>query len=283
MGRTIRTILKGAPIKGTPITVQEDDSLALALRVMVWSDVRHLPVLKGEVLTGVVSERDIVRQYSNVGQFAAAQEKVSRVMSRPPITVGPDDSLDAAITLVADHGLGCLPVVEQGHLIGLVTRRDLLAQEVHHDVGDAPAEWGHLRVDDFMSGVPVTASVDDTISVVVDRMSRHGIRHIPVIDGEQRVIGMVSDRDVRTAVGGPLHAVSAREAIARMDSTYVTEIMTREPSTLPTGCPLSQAAAFFADHKVGALPIVDSRARLVGLISYADVLRAIAGPKANTN
>ncbi len=278
MEPTIKAILKSAPI-----TVQENDSLAHALQVMVWGDVRHLPVMSGEVLLGVVSERDILRRYSDVGQFVGAQEKVSSVMGSPPVTVGPDDSLDTAIKLVAGHGVGCLPVVERGQLTGIVTRRDLLAQKARDDVQELQPEWARLRVDDVMSREPLTASADDTIPVVMTRMGRHGIRHVPVVDGDRRVIGMLSDRDVRTAIGNPLRALSAREAVVRIESTRVAHAMTREPSTLLVGSPLSQAAAFFADHKVGALPIVDERDRLVGLLSYIDVLRAILGPKASTN
>lgn len=278
MKPTIKSILKSAPI-----TVQENENLALALRVMVWGDVRHLPVMSGEVLLGVVSERDILRRYSDVGHFVGSQEKVSSVMSSPPVTVSPDDSLDAAIKLVAGHGIGCLPVVERGQLTGIVTRRDLLAREACDEVEEPQPEWARLRVDDVMSREPLTASADDTIPVVVNRMGRHGIRHVPVVDGERRVIGVLSDRDVRTAIGNPLCALSANEAIVRIESTRVAHAMTRAPSTLPLGSPLSQAAAFFADHKVGALPIVDERDRLIGLVSYTDVLRAILGPKASTN
>ena len=55
--------------------------------------------------------------------------------------------------------------------------------------------------------------------------------------------------------------------------------MTRSPITLPAGTRLSRSARVFADHKNGVLPIVDDRDRLVGMISYTDVLRAVLGPK----
>ena len=63
----------------------------------------------------------------------------------------------------------------------------------------------------------------------------------------------------------------------------VIQAMTCQPATLPAGTRLSHAAAFFADRKVGALPIIDEHERLVGLVSYLDGLRAVVGPKSNAS
>lgn len=94
-------------------------------------------------------------------------------------------------------------------------------------------------------------------------MDRYGIRHLPIVDCDRHVIGMLSERDVRTAIGNPLRAVDAHDAAVRIESTRVLQAMTRQPSTLPVGTRLSQAAAFFANHKVSALPSVDDQERLV--------------------
>lgn len=288
MNLTVEKIMKEAPI-----TVREDGTLAQALDIMVWGDVRHLPVMRGDALLGVLSERDITRRYSDIGHFAAGGETAGAVMSSPPVTVGPNDGVDAAIKLVVEHAISCLPVVDRGRLVGIVTRRDLLTRQAEREVDDqTTAEatptretpgWARQLVDDVMSRDPLTASTGDPLSAVIERMGRHGIRHLPVIDDDRRVIGMVSDRDVRTAIRNPLGAISARDAAVRIESTRVRQAMTRQPTTLPAGTRLSQAAVFFANHKVGALPIIDEHERLVGLVSYLDVLRAVVGPKSNAS
>ena len=284
MSVTIRDLTNG-----TPITVRADDTLGLALQVMMWGDIRHLPVMEGDALVGVLSERDVLRRYADLGRQAGAREKVSAIMSSPPVTIGPDDDVPAAIKLVTERGIGCLAVVERRRLVAILTRRDLLVHELdlgaeirteergHHN---GPAvDWHHLLVDDVMSREPLTAFVDDTIRAVIDRMGRQGVRHLPVIDGEGRVIGMLSDRDVRTAVGNPLRAISPRDAVVRIEATRVGHVMTRAPLTLSAGTRLSRAATLFADHKVGAVPIVTETNRLVGLVSYMDVLHAIVVSK----
>lgn len=282
MNATVKHLIKGAPI-----TVSADDDLALALQVMLWGDVRHLPVMGGDGLVGVLSERDVLRRYAELGPHAGARAKATAAMSSPPVTVPPDEAITDAVKLVTERRIGCLPIVERGQLIGIVTRLDLLVElenrreppvEQHGKAEGRAPGWTQLLVDDVMSRAPLTASGDDTIPVIIDRMGRQGIRHLPVVDGEGRVIGMLSDRDVRTAVGNPLRAISPREAVVRIESTRVAHVMTRAPLTLPAGTRLSRAATLFANHKVGAVPIVGERNRLVGLISYMDVLRAVLAP-----
>jgi CBS domain-containing protein len=278
----------GKLIKGPAITAREDDELALAREMMAWGDVRHLPVMGGDAIVGVLSERDLLRRYSAAGR-AAAKETVGSAMSSPPVTITPHDDVDAAIRLITERGIGCLPVVEGNRVVGIVTRRDLLTQQIDDraaEQGDGfdrevepRAGWTGLLVDAAMSREPLTAAADDSLRIAIDRMGRHGIRHLPVVDGERRVIGLLSDRDVRTVIGNPLRAAASAPVEHLIEDTRVAAAMTREPITLRAGTRLTRAAGVFADHKLGVIPIVDDQERLVGVLSYTDVLRAVLGPK----
>lgn len=112
-------------VKGPAITIREDDELGLALQVMAGGDVRHLPVVSGDRVLGVLSERDLLQAYAEKGRAVAAREKVGAVMHSPAVTIGPDVELAAGIRLVTDRKVGCLPVVDRGGLLGIVTRGDL--------------------------------------------------------------------------------------------------------------------------------------------------------------
>ncbi|HEY8927311.1 MAG TPA: CBS domain-containing protein, partial [Polyangia bacterium] len=215
------------------------------------------------------------------------------VMTSPAITIGPDDPIDAAVELILRRRIGCVPVVERNGLVGIVTRSDLLDRETAASTAEplaagsaeavSAAPWTRLVVDAVMSRDPVTALADDALSMIVERMARMGIRHVPVIDGERRVIGILSDRDVRTAIGNPLRALRTRDAIVRIESTRVGHAMSRSPVTVAAGTRLSRVAALFVDRKVGILPVVDDAERLAGIVSYTDVLRAVLGPKSQAN
>lgn len=272
-------------LKGTPTTVRPQDDLALALQMMVWGEIRHLPVMEGDSLVGVLSERDVLRHYADAGRQVGAREKVAAVMSSPAATVSPNDDVAAAVKLVVERGIGCVPVAEQGRLVGLLTRRDLLEHE--GDAGltapesrpsDEPTpEWANRPVDEVMNHEPLTASADETMRDAIVRMGTHGIRHLPVVDESRRVIGMLSDRDVRTVVGNPMLVAYSRGGFARIESMRVAQAMTRAPLTLPTGTTLWRVAAFFAHHKVGAAPVVDANDAIVGIVSLGDLLRVILG------
>lgn len=280
MTTTIRQL-----VKAPAIAIREDDEVGLAQQMMAWGDVRHLPVVSGNRVLGVLSEGDLLVCYAAKGRASAAREKVGAIMHSPPITISPDTELAEAIRLVTERGVGCLPVVEHGSLMGIVTRSDLLASEVVDDsaAGDTPvstrALWGDLLVDDAMSAEPAAVTTDETLRSALERMNQRGVRHLPVVDGDLRVIGILSDRDIRTIIGNPMRTLSFHDGMVRLDSVRVGQVMTRAPITLHSGTPLSRAARVFADHKIGVIPIVGDRDRLRGVLSYTDVLRAVLGPK----
>jgi acetoin utilization protein AcuB len=116
------------------ITVSEGDTLATVEDIMTLGHVRHMPVVKGGRLVGVVSERDLLRaSLSNLSDFANDQRRaflhvveIARVMSTPPVTIHPDAQVEDAARVMADRKIGCLPVVQGEELVGIVTETDVL-------------------------------------------------------------------------------------------------------------------------------------------------------------
>ena len=115
-------------------TLRRSDSLQLAKDLMTQGHIRHFPVLEGDKLVGVVSERDLLRaSFSSLVRYGEKQEKaffdtvsIKGVVNEPAITISPDASIQEAGRLILDQRIGCLPVVEGGKLQGLVTGRDIL-------------------------------------------------------------------------------------------------------------------------------------------------------------
>jgi CBS domain-containing protein len=115
-------------------TLQETDSLLDARMVFVRSSFRHLPVLSGRKLVGIVTEHDI-RQHSPSLLTGVDQEEYNRVlettpitraMTKEPMTVVPEQPVFEAAQLLYSRRFGCLPVVENGELVGIVTTSDML-------------------------------------------------------------------------------------------------------------------------------------------------------------
>lgn len=119
------------------------------------------------------------------------------------------------------------------------------------------------------------ATVDDVAPLgdAAAEMAAGGFRHVPVVDAEGRLVGMVSERDLRARLGTDLRGFASAAGGAL--SERVTEVMTPDPIALPPHASLADALAVFADDRVGAVPVVDEAERLVGIVSYVDLLGTI--------
>ncbi len=121
-------------MSGKVVTIGADETLRVVHDIMEMGNVRHLPVVRRGALVGVVSQRDLFHaSLSNLIGIPADEQDVflegvtiSEVMSSPALTVAPTTSLREAARLMADRKFGCLPVSENGKLVGIVTETDLL-------------------------------------------------------------------------------------------------------------------------------------------------------------
>jgi CBS domain-containing membrane protein len=116
------------------VTLRAGDSLGLADDIMQLGRIRHLPVVSAGVVVGIVSQRDLYRAaVSSMLQLRQSAERewlasvpVRAVMSTNVITAAPDDTVHTAVELMLRHRIGCVPVVEHGKLVGLLSETDCL-------------------------------------------------------------------------------------------------------------------------------------------------------------
>ena len=133
------------------------------------------------------------------------------------------------------------------------------------------------QVRDWMTREPITARDEMSALAAFDQMVEHGIRHLPVLDARQRLIGILSVDDLRGAFPFDVTAkrpLGARERQQALDYR-VCEVMTWAPQTIHPGASLEQAARSLAEHRIGCLPVVDEGHELIGILSETDALRAL--------
>ncbi len=110
-----------------PVTVSSGTKLNEAYRIMVDKNIRHLPVVDDEKIVGVVTDRDLRLATSMLTQNPFDVETlIEKVMSHPVQTAHPSDPIEIATRTMRELKIGCMPVVEDTSLVGIVTGMDLL-------------------------------------------------------------------------------------------------------------------------------------------------------------
>jgi CBS domain-containing protein len=115
-------------------TTQADESLDVAADRMNWHQVGALPVLEGQQLVGIVTERDVTAAMAEGADPVITP--VSEYMTAAPEVLRPDSELADAANLMLELGIRHLPIVRGGRLVGVLSMRDVLDAEVHHADGN---------------------------------------------------------------------------------------------------------------------------------------------------
>jgi acetoin utilization protein AcuB len=120
-------------------------------------------------------------------------------------------------------------------------------------------------------------SIDEDADILEakDKMAEHRIRHLPVVTKDNRLCGIVSDRDIRSAMpSSVLDDPDCNMTQSRLAKIKVTQIMTKNPVTLSPQYTLQDALLLIQKKKVGAFPVVDEQGILKGILSTRDLIRA---------
>ena len=133
-----------------------------------------------------------------------------------------------------------------------------------------------MYVRDVMTPDPVTVGPDDTLYTAAARMAERNCRRLPVLDGEGRLIGILTDRDLRLAVNSPLILRERWQDEMLLQHTSVDACMTPDPITVAPDAPLEEAVALMLRHKISGLPVVEAE-HVVGIVTVTDLLRALQG------
>lgn len=247
-----------------PVSLPPQGTLDEAMNLMDQHDIRHLPVVEGGHVVGVVSNRDLLEAtgWKRNGVWAGAArapKHVAEIMHTSPVTLAPHDSVVSAALEMSLRRIGCLPVVDDGRLVGIVTETDLMRAYVSccEKAGDS-ADIDPL-VEELMTSNAMTVQVDTTLGEATALCRTTSIRHLPVAQGE-RLVGILSDRALRRAHGERLP-----------DETPVEDLMASDPVTVGPRQHLSVAARRLLEYKISSLPVVLGD-RLIGILTLTDVL-----------
>jgi acetoin utilization protein AcuB len=131
-------------------------------------------------------------------------------------------------------------------------------------------------VQEIMSCQVVTVYEEQNLSQVKAALSAHTFRHLPVVDGT-KLVGLISERDVlRATVAGVDGGAAARSRESHyLEETFVRDVMQTKVVSIRPADSIVLAAQRMLEHRIGALPVVDERDELVGIITQNDLVRQL--------
>jgi acetoin utilization protein AcuB len=266
---------------------------------------------------GIVSQRDVFRQISpyacKLGQtdsdLMALKQPLVQIVNRNPKSVSPETTIEDMITVMVGNRINMVPVLEEGCLVGIVTSTDILKLFIRLDkiskictkmeesaqrrrVVDLlsggsdkvmPALSTVLRtVEDIMSGDVICLDEQDNLAGVLEVMQQKKIRHILIVNGQKKLVGIISDRDVlrylpflrpgADSFHDRLFDIAPNNAALKQT---VRDIIKREVISVEPGCDFYTAVRMLYEKHISCLPVTDEEKKPVGIVTVTDVMRGL--------
>lgn len=290
------------------LTVGPDASLSEVAELFLHGGVRTIPVVDAEQrVVGIITDGDLLRRGDmalplSIREALHPQEVAASVppthlhardvMTREVTGVREDMVIAAAIDVMAEHGFKRLPVLDQhGHLVGIVSRADILQTVAHvvpHATPQRSPSGAVQRVGDVMQQDVPTVRPTTPLVEVLEALAGVEQRRVVVVDEMGRVAGIITDGDLlrrasaeerpgilgrmRERLGGAAH----HERHLLVSGRVAADIMTTPVITIGVESAPSEAIRLMIEHSIKRLPVLDSEGRLVGLIGRAGVLKALS-------
>jgi len=124
-----------------------------------------------------------------------------------------------------------------------------------------------------MMRAPVFLDEDDSMKTAMDTLKDREIRHLPVLKGGEKLVGILTETDIKQASPSTATALEIREVYYLLDKIKVKQIMTKRPYTISPTAPIEEAAMVMREKKIGCLPVMEE-GRLVGILTETDILDA---------
>lgn len=169
--------------------------------------------------------------------------------------------------------------------VHLVEYESLEAEYLKHQpfpIAAAPPrkERKAVKVRERMTRNPVTVKPQDGLKDAIWKLEHGHFRHLPVVDENGKLIGMLTDRDIRQ-IRPSLAFVSREDAAVQLWSLSVQQAAVFDPVSVKPETSLREAAELMLRWHVGGLPVIDEHANPVGMITYSDILREFIGREDN--
>jgi len=265
--------------------VGPEDNLSHVRNEMLKHKISRCPVMDGGTLVGIITKKDLawrLRQTEPVWRRRPIDHiPVRVVMETDLVTISGESDLHECASLMVEHDISGLPVIEEGDIVGIVTKSDILNSEYVSDLS--------LSVDDLM-GPAETLSRYHSLDHVIDIMSDQNGK-IVVVNNDGTLAGIITESNValftyankRTALPGrDVTFLRKNESAGRKQNRYVMDVvavaedvMSRPVITIGSEAIVSDAVRLMIEHHINSIVVTDD-GDLKGIISRDDIIQEVA-------
>ena len=250
------------------ISIDKDQNLSDALKLLRKHNVSRLPVTNNKELVGIISERDIANKLgsSKYESMPASRLHISSVMVKDVITVPQSMQLDEVARIMLEKGIGSVPVMEDDKMVGIVSKADFVTLAV----GIA---FDKITVKEIMSKNLTVVSPTERIVHARRQMIESHVGRLPVVEDEG-LVGMITSKDLMRAFIEFRKSVPEKYQKSQIKDLLVEDIMSLNPTFVSKDMSITEVSNIIMETGFNGLPVVEDD-ELVGIITQTDILRLI--------
>lgn len=136
-----------------------------------------------------------------------------------------------------------------------------------------------MYIKDMMTTRIVTVEMDDTLGEIKEIFDNVSFHHVMVVEDQGQLVGMISDRDMRQSLSPKLGTAAELQRDRDTLTQRAHQVMTRNLITLSAEDQVFDAIHHFTQHKISALPVIDTTGNPIGIVSWRDILKIIVENK----
>ncbi len=253
------------------------------LKILKRTGISGVPVIKHKKIVGIITRKDLLRK--------PEETQLGLLMTSKPLTISPDTEVSEAARILVTKKIRRLPVVEDGHLLGLLSVADLVHAIAQKKIKD--------EIKDTYTSQTFALWEETPLPVVGRVMEISGVDAIPILDAENRLQGIISERDlirnssIEDSVGvsdfsngtdddewtwesiRDNHTISFGISKVQLPNRPVKLAMVKNVVAVPANAEVSECALKMRRARVDQLPVVNGDKRLVAMLYDRELIRAL--------
>jgi CBS domain-containing protein len=259
------------------------------LKILKRTGISGVPVIKNKKIVGIITRKDLLRK--------PEETQLGLLMTTKPFTISPDADVSEAARILVTKKIRRLPVVEDGHLVGLLSVADLIHAIAQKKIRE--------EVKDTYTSQTFALWEETPLPVVGRVMEISGVDAIPILDAENRLQGIISERDlirsssIEDSVGvsdfsngtdddewtwesiRDNHTISFGISKVQLPNRPVKLAMVKNVVAVPANAEVSECALKMRRARVDQMPVIDGDKRLVAMLYDRELIRALCrdGPE----